>query len=300
MRIAVLGAGGMLGHKVCQIFEGHERVGVVRRAAEDYAPYAEIYDGVRLVDGVDALDDEALRGALHRIEPEVVVNCIGLVKQHERAGDPYLAIAVNSLLPHRLARLAAELGARLIHVSTDCVFDGTRGGYREDDLTDALDLYGRTKALGETTAAEESAITLRTSFVGRELRPPGHGLVEWFLSQEGGGVQGYAGVRYSGLTSIELARVIRRVAEEHPDACGVHQVASAPIDKYELLCLIRRIFGLEVEIERVEEPVLDRTLVMGQLLGESGYEVPTWEEMISEMERDPTPYERWTSREDRS
>ncbi len=289
-RILVLGAGGMLGHKICQRLRGHEVIGLVRREAAAYDAFPEVFAGVRLIGGVDVLRSEDLESTVREIAPRAVVNCVGLVKQLEEAEDPYLAVAINAYLPHRLARLCAELGARLVHVSTDCVFDGTRGAYRESDLTDAVDLYGRSKALGETGERESAAVTLRTSFVGRELTAPRHGLLEWFLAQDGGRVVGFDRVIYSGLTSIELSRVVQRVVDADGELHGLYQVAGAPVSKYELLRLVRRIYDLDVEIEKAAEPVCDRSLSADAFSQALGYVAPTWEEMIHQVHLDPTPY----------
>jgi dTDP-4-dehydrorhamnose reductase len=291
MRVLVLGAGGMLGHKVCQAFAGHERFGLVRRPAAHYDRHRRVFAGVELVGGIDVLDGAALEATLRRLAPEAVVNCVGLVKQHEAAEDPYLAVALNALLPHRLARLAAELGARLVHVSTDCVFDGSRGGYRESDRSDATDLYGRSKALGETTPRQTAAVTLRTSFIGRELGRSPHGLLEWLLDQDGGAVDGYVRSIYSGLTALELAGVIRRVVERHPQLSGVYQVGGPTISKYDLLRLLAETYGLEVEIRPSDEPVVDRSLVTDAFEQATGYSAPRWREMILKTFHDPTPYD---------
>lgn len=286
----ILGAAGMLGHKVCQAFADDDCVGLVRRPAAAYAAARGVFDGVALAGGVDALDATALEEALRELAPEVIVNCVGVVKQLESAEDPFLAVSLNSLLPHRLARLCGESGARLVHVSTDCVFDGARGGYRESDRPDAIDLYGRSKALGETTAGQPGAVTLRTSFVGRELGRPTHGLLEWLLAHAGGVVDGWARAIYSGLTSLELARVIRRVVDRHAGLTGVYHVGGAPISKYDLLGVMVETYGLELEIRRTVEPVIDRSLVSERFERATGYRAPSWNEMIREMFDDPTPY----------
>jgi dTDP-4-dehydrorhamnose reductase len=291
--VAVLGAGGMLGHKVCQLLRGRQVVGLVRKRARDYQTFGDVFTDIHLLGGVDVLDGDRLEAAIRELEPGFVVNCVGLVKQLEEAEDPLLAVAVNALLPHRLARLCDEIGARLIQVSTDCVFDGARGDYRESDPTDARDLYGRSKALGETLPSQTAAVTLRTSFIGRELASRTHGLIEWFLAQRGRAVDGYARVIYSGLTSLELAAVIRRVIDARAPLAGVHHVASQPISKYDLLMLVRQIYRLEVEVRRSDEPVSNRSLVMEALPRATGYVAPSWPEMIQEMHDDPTPYDEW-------
>ncbi len=296
-RILVLGAAGMLGHKLCQRLAGHEVIGAVRGDAGAYAAYRSVFETVELVGGVDVLDGDRLEVTVRRLEPDVVVNCIGIVKQLEEAADAYLSVAINSLLPHRLAALCAHRGARLLHVSTDCVFDGARGSYTESDPADARDLYGRSKALGETGFGQPRALTLRTSFIGRELKRPTHGLVEWFLAQarqrdrRGGAVNGFRRAIYSGLTSIELARVIQLVVDERPELEGVLQAAGPPITKHDLLVTIRDAFGLAVEIRGVDEPAYDRSLSPAAFLHATGYTAPTWPEMIRELREDPTPYD---------
>lgn len=292
-KIVVLGATGMLGHKVCQTLasEGHRVVGCMRGDAARARSFAPVFEDVELVGGVDVLADGDLEAEIERQAPDFLVNAVGLVKQLDQASDPYLAVAVNALLPHRLARACERCGTRLIHVSTDCVFSGSRGGYRETDLPDAEDLYGRSKALGETTAAEPAAVTLRTSFIGRELEPPTHGLIEWFLAARGRRVRGFAGVVYSGLTSRELARVVALLVAGDHRLCGVYQVASAPITKADLLELAREAYGLDVEIERVAEPASDRSMVMGPFTDATGYRAPSWRAMIGDMAHDPTPYD---------
>lgn len=290
MRVVILGAGGMLGHKCCQALAGHTVYGTFRGPASAYHGIPEVFANVELIGGVDVLEEAALRDVLERVEPHCVVNCVGIVKQHTDIADPCQAIALNALFPHRLARLCAKLNSRLIHISTDCVFSGDRGRYAQSDPPDAQDTYGRTKALGETLPNEAAAVTLRTSFIGRELRRPGRGLMEWFLAQEGGHVKGYARSVFSGVTTMEMARVVGRVMEEHAELRGIHQVASTPISKYDLLRLIREQFDLDVAIERAEEPVCDRSLVPSPELQRSGCTPPTWAQMIEEMSRDQTPY----------
>lgn len=301
-RVLVLGAGGMLGHKVCQRLRGHEVIGTVRKAdVSEYQAFREVFDGVTLLGGVDVLESGRLEATIRDLSADFVVNGIGLVKQLEQAADPYLAMAINARLPHRLARLCSEIGARLIHISTDCVFDGARGSYRESDVTDAADLYGRSKALGETGPHESAAVTLRASFIGRELTPPKHGLLEWFLDQDGGVVDGFARAMYSGLTSIELADVIRRIIDRASDLRGLYHVASDAISKYDLLQLIRRTYSLDIGIRKAAEPVCDRSLVMIAFSRTTGYVAPSWTEMISQMYQDPTPYDAWmTKRESKA
>ncbi|WDR02354.1 sugar nucleotide-binding protein [Devosia algicola] len=232
MKILILGASGMLGHAMLHMLSratDHTVFGTIR--SDGARRFFQDYHQKRLISGVDAEDQDALVRVFSSVRPEVVVNCIGLVKQLAHADDPLVAFPVNALLPHRLARLAALANARFIHVSTDCVFSGRKGLYSEADEPDAQDVYGRSKLFGEVDYP--NAITLRTSIVGRELNSS-HGLVEWFLSQSGS-VRGYTNAIFSGLPTCELSRVVRDHVLNHPDLHGVYHVAAAPIAKFALL-----------------------------------------------------------------
>ncbi|MBI5761623.1 MAG: SDR family oxidoreductase [Planctomycetales bacterium] len=299
MRILILGATGMLGHKLCQLLsrDGFDVVGTVRRADDLRENFPGVFDDCRLVPDVDVLDDRRLDEVVRETDPQVIVNCVGIVKQLREAHNAYLSVALNAYLPHKLAKLCAEQGRRLIHISTDCVFDGTRGGYRETDESDARDLYGRSKFLGETTANETAAITLRTSIIGREIGSVTHGLLDWFFAEARAGrnVRGFARAIYTGFTTIELARVISLVVRDHPAMHGLYQVASPPINKFELLQLVRREFSLPIEIARDEAFVCDRSLVMDRFATETGYVSPSWERMIRELLEDGTPYDVWSA-----
>ena len=232
MRVLILGGAGMLGHKLVQVFAGEfDTWTTLRGRLAAYAPYR-LIDRERVIAGVDALDFDSLAAVIERIEPQAVINCIGIIKQLPTASDPVLNLTINSLLPHRLQRLCQARGARLIHFSTDCVFSGRKGRYTEDDPSDALDLYGRTKFLGET--AGQGAVTIRSSVIGRELTTTS-GLVEWFLSQRGRVVQGYTRAIYSGFTTTDDGADRALDPSRSPRACrhaaGIlgadHQVRAA-------------------------------------------------------------------------
>ncbi|MEX2113674.1 MAG: SDR family oxidoreductase [Pirellulales bacterium] len=292
IRVLVIGGSGMLGHKLCQLLPQHgfAVAATIRRPADFAARYPGVFRHVQILADVDALDDRQLQRAIDSASPHVVVNCAGIVKQLPAARDPLASVGVNAYLPHKLARLCGRQDRRLIHVSTDCVFAGTRGMYRECDPSDAHDLYGMTKYLGETVAEETAAVTLRTSIVGRELEVPGHGLLEWFLAQNGTPVRGFARATFSGLTTHELARVVAKIVIDHPRLQGLYQVASQPITKFDLLQLVRRAYGLPTEITRDEEVTCDRSLNMARLHDATGYVPPAWREMIAETAQDSTPY----------
>jgi dTDP-4-dehydrorhamnose reductase len=293
MRLLILGGAGMLGHKLWQVCRSRFDTWVtVRGLRSAYVPLG-LFEPERVVAGVDAFNFDTLVSAMAQVRPEVVVNCIGIIKQVASASDPIASLTINALLPHRLAVLARSSGARLIHISTDCVFAGRKGGYTEADHSDAEDLYGRTKFLGEVTGP--GALTLRTSIIGRELATTS-GLVEWFLSQPGGRVQGFRRAIFSGLTTLELAGLIARVIEQAPHLQGLYHVSAEPIDKCSLLELLRAAYGVPVEIEPNSDIMIDRSLDSRRFREATGYVPPAWPELVQKLADDPTPYAQWRAR----
>jgi dTDP-4-dehydrorhamnose reductase len=229
--------------------------------------------------------------ALAREAPDVVLNCIGIIKQRPQSDDPATSIALNALFPHLLADACGDLGARLITFGTDCVFKGDRGGYTEDDHGDANDLYGRTKLLGELRD-RTNALTLRTSIVGRELTTF-QSLIEWLISQEGRTISGYRKAIFTGLTTNQVANVVGRLIVDAPDLQGLFHLAGPVISKHDLLAVVRDALGLNIEIEADDEFVIDRSLDGSRFVEATGIESPSWESMIAEMAADPTPYHLW-------
>jgi dTDP-4-dehydrorhamnose reductase len=287
MRVLILGGSGMLGHKLLQVCsERFDTYATFRQSAQAYAHYG-LFEPARAVGHVSANDFDTMTRAVAEIKPDAVVNCIGVVKQDAAAKDPLTSIYTNALLPHRLAQLCRAARARLIHLSTDCVFSGREGNYSEDDTPDAEDLYGRSKLLGEIAGA--GCLTLRTSMIGRELAGA-HGLVEWFLGQEGKAVKGFRRAVFSGFTTLALADIIARVIAEHAGLEGVWHVAADPINKFELLSLIKERGGLSVEIEPDETFVCDRSLNGERFRRATGFVPPPWSDMISRLFQDSTPY----------
>lgn len=295
MRILILGGAGMLGHKLFQLLAGtfDEVACTVRSARHSPLSRVPLFRDGDVIWGIDALDFPSLAQALRQRRPDVVINAIGIIKQRPQASDAVTSIEVNSLLPHRLAVLVEEWGGRLIHFSTDCVFSGNRGAYREEDVPDAADLYGRSKLLGEVVAVPH-AVTLRTSMIGRELF--GHrSLLDWFLSQVPGRVTGFRRVIYSGLTTNELAEVVSRVVTAHPDLHGLFHVAGQPISKHDLLALIARAYQLDATLVPADEPVSDRSIVGERFTAATGYAAPDWPALVSALVADRTPYAEWGS-----
>ncbi len=292
MRVLVLGATGMLGHKVYQHLQGRAEVYGAAREGSPGRDLPLFGDGSRLVTGLDGEAPETIRPVLEAARPDAVVNCVGVIKQLKDAEDPVKTIAVNALFPHLLARACRERGARLVHVSTDCVFSGEKGGYREEDPSDAKDLYGRTKHLGEVTRGD--CVTLRTSIIGRELKTT-YGLLEWFLSQRGRKVDGYTHAVFSGVTTQVLAEVIWSVLARCPGLRGLYHVAAAPIAKFDLLALVSEVLDLDIEIAPSSRERCDRSLDGSRFAAETGLAVPPWREMVEALAKDATPYNEWRS-----
>jgi len=270
----------MLGHTAYRLLSaepGVEAFATVR--SDSVLRYLQPSLHAGLSTGVDVLDIDALLSALARVRPDVVVNCVGLVKQLGAANDPLSALPLNSLFPHRLARVCALLGARLVHLSTDCVFRGDKAAYTEDTTPDAYDLYGRSKLLGEVD--EPHVVTLRTSIVGRELGSR-HGLVEWFLGALGP-VRGFTRSVFSGLTTDELTRIIIRHVLPNSNLRGVWHVSADAINKHDLLLLLRGAYGLTTTVEPDDSVVLDRSLDSTRFRAATGYTPPSWPAMIEAM-----------------
>jgi dTDP-4-dehydrorhamnose reductase len=295
VRLLIIGGGGMLGHTLWQLSRENFETRVTMRGEGEGVARRIGADPADVFPGVDARDFDSLVRAFARWRPEGVVNCAGIVKQRPEAKDAIKSLGVNAVFPHRLAELCRACGARLVHISTDCVFSGRQGSYREADSPDADDLYGRSKLLGEVGGP--CAVTLRTSIIGRELSG-GVGLVEWFLAQPGPEVPGYVHARFSGLTTAALSRVILEVLARHSSLEGLYHVAAEPISKFDLLRLLADAFGREVAIRPVEEPHIDRTLDGSRFRQATGWAPPDWPSMIAELaqgrawrraEESPTP-----------
>lgn len=280
MKVLVVGATGMFG----SVFftsalstSGWDVYGTVRSFEQKKLFHASAAE--RLLTGVDVTDFSSLERVFKDVDPDIVMNCAGITKHVPGAADPLVAIPVNALAPYLLADLCARHGARLVHISTDCVFNGEKGNYVETDPSDATDIYGKSKYLGEVDAPH--VVTLRTSTIGHEIQSK-YSLLEWFLSQEGQ-CQGYTKAIFSGLPTIELAELVRGVIVPRPQLTGLYHVAAKPISKYDLLTLVAKVYGKRIDIEADDTLVVDRSLNADKFNGETGYIAPTWPDMIEKM-----------------
>jgi dTDP-4-dehydrorhamnose reductase len=278
--VLVLGATGMLGTAVVRVLSESSNLvvfGTVR--TESSKRFFNEAIAKNLLAGVDVEQQDSLEQAFNIARPNIVINCVGLIKQLSGVADPLQVIPINALLPHRLAYLCKDISARLIHISTDCVFDGSRGRYRETDSFDAKDLYGISKYLGEVSYAH--TITLRTSIIGHELQSA-HSLVSWFLSQEAK-CKGYKKAIFSGLPTVVLAQIIRDVVIPHKKLSGIYHIAAQPINKFDLLTLISEIYRKSIQIIADENVVINRSLNATKFHDVTGYVVPEWPELVRTM-----------------
>jgi dTDP-4-dehydrorhamnose reductase len=280
MKVLVIGASGMIGSTVLRVLSENKNwqvFGSVRDANVKrlFSPAI----GEHLISGVDVEHSDTLAKILDQIRPDVVVNCAGLTKHKKEAEDPLIVIPINTLMPHRLAQLCKLVGARLIHVSTDCVFSGEKGNYAEVDFPDARDVYGKSKELGEVNYPH--AVTLRTSTIGHELQSK-YGLLDWFLSQQGQ-CKGYNRAVFSGLPTVVFAQVVRDVIIPHPELSGLYHVAAEPINKFDLLKLIAEVYGKALDIVPDDKLVIDRSLNGRRFQLATGYVAPEWTELVKLM-----------------
>jgi dTDP-4-dehydrorhamnose reductase len=284
MKVLILGVTGMLGHKLFMCLSGYDHLEVY--AAARSANHLEDWFSKKIAQKIDATVDadnfDSIIRVWGRVKPDVVINCIGIIKQLEASSDPLIAINLNALFPHKLANLCQASGTRMITISTDCVFDGNKGNYTEQDPANATDLYGRTKILGEVDYPQ--CLTLRTSIIGHELKG-GYGLIEWFMAQEEK-INGFTKVIYSGFPTVELAGIIAQYVLPNPDLRGVYHVSSPPISKYELLKIVARRYNKEIEIHPKDEPIIDRSLDSRRFCQATGYQAPDWETLVARMAED--------------
>jgi dTDP-4-dehydrorhamnose reductase len=274
-RVLVLGAGGMLGHMLYRYIADRGSIKVLGTVRSTTAETLSQGVYARLVTGVRVEDIGRIEGIIDSFRPDLVVNCIAAGTE----ADMKVATAINSLFPHQLAASVMRLGARLVHVSTDGVFTGNAGSYSEIDDPDATDIYGRSKLLGEVT--EPNSLTLRTSIIGPEIGM-GRGLFSW-ISRQKGVVKGFRNVKFSGLTTLELSRIITEYILPRPDLVGLLNISSVTISKFELLTLIAKSYHLPVEVVPEDKPVIDRSLDSTRFKSLTGYEPPNWSTLIMQM-----------------
>ncbi len=280
MNLLILGASGMLGHTLFKYFSQRKNVnvfGTIRSTR--YLKYFSSQEHKNLISDIDLEKPDSLFEVLALVQPDAVINCAGLVKQNHKSKNPLLALAMNSILPHRIASICKIINSKFVHISTDCVFSGERGHYSELDKPDANDLYGRTKLLGEVEG--KSFITIRTSIIGHELEGS-QSLIDWFLSQDKK-VEGFAKAIFSGLPTIEIAKILDKHIIPNAQLEGLFHVGGYPISKYELLKLVAKQYNKSIEIIPNEKLAINRSLNCNKFLSASKYKPKSWQKLISDM-----------------
>ena len=292
-RVLILGGNGMLGHKVFQVLSKEYEVHATFTNNDSYISALPVYKAVpndRIHINANALEPNTIGKTISEVTPLVVVNCIGLIKQLKDIQNKAIATRINTEFPHYLSDVCDRNSVKLIHISTDCVFSGRKGMYTEKDSCDALDLYGKSKALGEITNGKH--LTIRTSIIGREL-VRSTGLLEWFLSCAGKQVKGYKNVFFSGLTTEELSYNILNVISYFPNLSGLYHISSRRISKYSLLSMIEEAWNLRISILPYESMYCDRSLDSSKYFAETGFNQPLWKDMITDLINEKTPYSEW-------
>ena len=285
MKIIILGASGLIGHKLLHTFKNsdHEIFGIIHGKKNDFLNI-EFLQEDSILEEFNILDFIKLEGIFDAIKPDVVLNCVGITKRKEEVNNLEYTIEVNSLFPHKLANLAKRMNFRVIHFSTDCVFNGETGNYNEESNTTGEDIYGKTKALGEIKYPH--TLTVRSSFIGRELTGQTE-LLEWLISQNGKTIKGFTKAMYSGVSTTFMSRVILDIMENYPKLSNLYQLATPePISKYDLLCLARDSFSLDIEIVPDDTFEIQPTLNGKKLRKAMNLTIPSWEEMMNELASD--------------
>ena len=278
----------MLGHMAVRVLgEKFQVFGTTRGSNSSVPMLGKFLDQDSWITGINVLNNEEVERVLDIVEPDVVINCVGLVKQKMDNSSYIESIEVNALLPHKLFLLCQKYDSKLIQISTDCVFTCDPGVKSQADHPDAADLYGRTKFMGEVDYG--TALTIRTSIVGRQISGQ-ESFFEWVLSQSGKVANGYVNALYTGLTTFALSNVISEILSNHFSLSGLWQVASEPISKYELMKKLNSELSLDIDIRKETEFQCDRRLNGSPFTKETRIDIPTWDEMIGQFSNDQIYY----------
>jgi dTDP-4-dehydrorhamnose reductase len=284
-RVLILGGLGMLGHELARTLAGHVEVcAAIRRPT---AAWPATLPRVMVTGSTDLLAPDAALRLLDAVKPDVVVNCVGVIKQKSMTEAD--ALAINAELPRMLARSCAARGARFIHFSTDCVFSGgptplRPRGYSEQHTPDPVDLYGHSKLRGEVGG--RSCLTMRTSFIGREIE--GHvSLAEWLFAQAGKSIRGYRGALYSGFSTTTMAMLVKELIQHQPDLSGIWHVGGEAISKFDLLQMLIQRGQLDIALQPDTEFQCDRRLDSTRFRQATGWVAPGWAEMVDQVLAQP-------------
>lgn len=278
MKILIFGVTGLIGSSVFRVLTESSSLEVYGTCRNNKDKNF-FKNEEKIISGIDVFNICALQDLVKKLNPDVIINCIGVTKHIPAFSDNEKTIMVNSVWPHQLAKLSSNVGARLIHISTDCVFSGKSGNYSEIDTPDANDLYGRSKTLGEVTY--DNHLTVRISTIGHELQTS-YGLLDWFLSQKNS-CKGYSRAFFSGLPTVYFAQVLASFILPRPDLKGLYHISSKPIDKFSLLKLISLEYGKKINIDEDESLIINRSLNSSNFSNMTGFICPEWSNLIKIM-----------------
>ena len=290
MKVLIIGGSGMLGHKLYQVFKSEFETWVTLRNSASKFSSLNLFDENRVFENIDVTKFHLVAEVIDSLKPDIVVNAVGVIKQKSDATDTIKNIEINALFPHKVANVVNSINSRFITLSTDCVFDGMKGNYNESDLPNAKDLYGKSKHLGEVV--DGHSLTIRTSIIGRELNT-NKSLVEWFLSNNGKSVRGYSKAIYSGFPTIVLAKILVDIIKNKHGINGLYHLSSNPINKYDLLNLIKKKLDLNINIDNFVDFKIDRSLDSTKYRNVASFIPNDWKQLVGEMFDDPTPYSIW-------
>lgn len=287
MKVLIFGGNGMLGHKLVQAWQNKFDVYTTIRKSFAELKYLQIFERNKTFDNVEVENFASIEKIIDEVQPNVIVNAIGIIKQLPTSKNIVKTLEVNSIFPHKLAEICQAKNIRFITISTDCVFNGNKGNYTEEDISNAEDVYGKSKNLGEVIG--ENCLTIRTSIIGREIGTS-HSLVDWFLSNDGKTVKGFTKAIYSGFPTIVLADILANLIENYPNLSGLYQISSNPIDKFSLLQIIREAYNANILIEKDTNFEIDRSLNCDKFKNATNFSPKSWEEMIRLMAEDSQKY----------
>jgi dTDP-4-dehydrorhamnose reductase len=289
MRILILGGNGLIGHKMYQLISNnYQDTWVTLRNNLSSYSYSEIYNSEKVIDKIDLSNFKLLLNQLNVLNPDVVINACGITIRRGIDAFKSNSIILNSALPHFLNEWVVSNNKRLIHFSTDCVFSGKKGDYLDNDIKDAIDIYGLTKSMGEVIDSK-CAITLRGSMIGRELENKTE-LLEWFLHQKNNVIKGFTNVIYSGITTVRMAEIILKIINEYPNLSGIYNISSEPISKFDLLKKWNDKFSINATIEIDKNYTSNKNLISDKLFKIIQLEQPIWDDLIHQLKIDEELY----------
>ena len=286
MKLLILGGSGMVGHRLAKKLSNQYELFSLLRKRPDLDSN-QFFEKVLPKNQCIFIDDineyENLNNIVKKILPDIIINCIGVIKQRDKVENVLNMRRINSLLPHVLNQICNKNKIKLIHLSTDCVFSGTKGNYQESDNPDPIDEYGKSKLLGEIKKG--NALTIRTSFIGPELFNK-KSLFEWVKSQKNGEIDGFTNAIYSGLTTLAFSEIIENIIDKHQNLNGIWHISSNPISKFDLIEMINQKFNLKIKINRNSSFRCDRSLNSSKFQEETKIQIPSWRTMIDNLYQD--------------